>query len=231
MGRFGGSSPKPTYLYSNAKWLCELDGSKPAVGAERSVTTTRYTDREGRRRCTGTKFLKRTQPVPRYVSNVDAAIQGSLHPHGNSHAHIPSPHLGPTPGHSGRRWPSWLASTWLLQVGRLLQWMIRGRPLRGCARCRRMRTSGMTARWTRCCATCFPTSTTLAGHPFATQIRAWRRPCLGRLRCELCELRELLGLREIRRGRITNAGRPFSGANRLPAGYCMHTYTHIYIQS
>jgi hypothetical protein len=67
LGRFGGGSPKPTNLYSNAKWLSELDGSKPVASGEKSVTTTRYTDREGRRRCTGTKFLKGTQPVPRYV--------------------------------------------------------------------------------------------------------------------------------------------------------------------
>ena len=67
LGRYGGGSPKPTHLYSNAKWLSELDGSKPAAGGEKSVTTTRYVDREGRRRCTGTKFLKGTQPGPRHV--------------------------------------------------------------------------------------------------------------------------------------------------------------------
>ena len=64
MGRFGGLSPKPTHLVSNAPWIGELDGCKPPVGDRqtKSLTTTRYVDREGRRRCTGTKFLKGTQP-------------------------------------------------------------------------------------------------------------------------------------------------------------------------
>ena len=73
-------------MHSNARWLCELDGSKPAVGAERSVTDMRI-DREDRRKRTGMKFLKGHGPGLG-MSNVDAAIKGSLQPHGNSHANV-----------------------------------------------------------------------------------------------------------------------------------------------
>ena len=46
-------------------------------------------------------------------------------------------------------------------------------------------------------------------------------PPFTRELCELGELRELLGLREIQQIRSTNAGRPVSGASRHPAGYDM----------
>lgn len=81
MGRFGGSSPKPTHLYSNSKWITELTeltelsqlgGSKLAAGRSTVATTTRYTDGQGRRRCTGTKALKGTQPAPRMCANAEA---------------------------------------------------------------------------------------------------------------------------------------------------------------
>lgn len=61
LGRWGGLSPKPTHLVTNARWISELECCKPPVSATASVTTTRYVDRDGRRRCTGTKLLKQTQ--------------------------------------------------------------------------------------------------------------------------------------------------------------------------
>lgn len=60
MGHFGGKSPKPTHLLSNKGWVCGLSGERPTSHGP-SVTTTRYIDKAGKRRCTGTKDLKPTQ--------------------------------------------------------------------------------------------------------------------------------------------------------------------------
>lgn len=62
MGGWGATSPKPTYLASNTCWLSGLrGGTRPGTARLGPPTVTRYVDKHGKRRCTGTKALKATQ--------------------------------------------------------------------------------------------------------------------------------------------------------------------------
>jgi hypothetical protein len=63
MGGFGGLTPKPTVLMSNAPWIQELETPRRPSFAQ-VKTAKRYLDRDGRVRVTGTKFLKQTQSGP-----------------------------------------------------------------------------------------------------------------------------------------------------------------------
>ena len=62
MSDFGCTSRKPTHLMSNASWVVDIPpGPFRGRPLAPSVTTRRYTDRSGRLRCVGTRFLKATQ--------------------------------------------------------------------------------------------------------------------------------------------------------------------------
>ena len=67
MESFGGTSRKPAHLISNRHWVLNLQpGPHRARGA--SQNTRKYVDQHGRRRCTGTKWLKSTQCSPQLSS-------------------------------------------------------------------------------------------------------------------------------------------------------------------
>lgn len=61
LGGFGGFCPKPTTLLSNNKMILDMEAPpKPKHHADKP-TTTRYVDKNGMKRCTGTKHLKESQ--------------------------------------------------------------------------------------------------------------------------------------------------------------------------
>ena len=71
MAEYGAGTLKPTVLLSNAPWIhalprspCDLKSLPP------SRTTHRYIDRNGKRRCTGTKQLKQTQSGAQVVARL-----------------------------------------------------------------------------------------------------------------------------------------------------------------
>jgi hypothetical protein len=76
LGQYGGSSPKPTKLISNARWVFELDSTKPANRRQWLQTTTRRRDAAGKVQVTGTKQLKSTQPTPQWRPKADPNIAG-----------------------------------------------------------------------------------------------------------------------------------------------------------
>ena len=90
LGAWGELSPKPTYLYSNRKWIEELAKELPTQrkwkGANAVVR--RYLDSTGRRRVTGGTLLKQTQSGPQ-LSGILArrAPKPHVHHHHGAWAH------------------------------------------------------------------------------------------------------------------------------------------------
>ena len=83
MESFGCASRKPTHLISNRQWVLDLEpGPHRAQGV--SQNTRKYWDKQGKRRCTGTKWLKSTQCDPQTSSRsigctcVDAFLVGLI---------------------------------------------------------------------------------------------------------------------------------------------------------
>ena len=110
MGSFGCPSMKPTHLLSNSPMILELRPGqcKPS----RSTITRRYVDAQGRRRCTGTKSLRSTQPGAQLPT---AAFLAHLLPKGcTPETSVSRRHVlrrlqpGLTRGPSAKRLPPWL---------------------------------------------------------------------------------------------------------------------------
>ena len=63
LGAYGGTTKKPTYIYSNNRRLLSTFNKNNIVSAPK-VTTSTVVIKDGRRHVTGTKELKSTQQYP-----------------------------------------------------------------------------------------------------------------------------------------------------------------------
>ena len=64
---FGGESAKPTWLYSNMPWICELDLYKPTtlVHRQKKALASTWVDASGKNRCAGNSDTKASQAYPK----------------------------------------------------------------------------------------------------------------------------------------------------------------------
>jgi hypothetical protein len=74
LGAYGGTTKKPTYIYSNNKHLLNTFNKSTMVSQPKVITST-VVIKDGRRHVTGTKALKSTQQYP---EEFGAAVAESL---------------------------------------------------------------------------------------------------------------------------------------------------------
>ena len=89
IGSWGDVSPKPSYLYSNKKWIEDLGGELPTHRKWRGAgaVVRRYIDSAGKRRVTGGPLLKNTQSNPLQHPKSMTKLQVQLHTRTHTHTH------------------------------------------------------------------------------------------------------------------------------------------------
>ena len=74
MGALGGSSEKPTYLFTSADWLSRFQSYKVKKKAEKQTLAKHYIDASGKKRSSGTSELKASAAYPRGFGEMFAKL-------------------------------------------------------------------------------------------------------------------------------------------------------------